>query len=380
MSKILINGLLLNEEFSGVQYYTENLLRALSCPNNKDIRLEVLLSKAYQGQLKPTNNLIIKKLEVNTVNRYKRIFFENFKLGDYHQKSRFQLYHSPSYILPYFWSQPSVLTVHDLITLNYPEFCQTESAVYFRLFLPRSIKKASKIIAVSNKVKNDIINSINVLSEKIEVIYHGIDQNYLLPVTDEELSRTRKKYYLPEKYILFVGNIEPKKNLERLVKAFHILRRNTGITHKLIIAGKRGWKYNGLYEVIHRLQIGKEIRFIGYVPDKDLHGIYKMANVFAFPSLYEGFGIPPLEAMACEVPVLISTDGALPEVTGGNCVQVNAYDVEDIAKGLYRLIVDDNLRGYLVSQGKNWVRRFTWERTARETMRVYEKTLREIRN
>jgi glycosyltransferase involved in cell wall biosynthesis len=375
MYKLLLNGLLLNDQFTGVQYYCENLLNALRSLDCKGLQFEVILSNAYCGQLEESNNLSISKIKIDTRNRYKRILFENFMLRKYYRQNEFQLFHSPGYVLPYSWNAPSVLTVHDIIALEHPEFCQDESVVYFKLFLPRSIKKATKIIAVSNKVKEDILKRFAIPPEKIEVIYHGVADCYSEIVPVEELIRIKKQYHLPERYILFVGNIEPKKNLERLVLGFSWLKKNTGIPHKLVIAGKKGWKYEKLFETINKLQLSEELLFTGYVPEKDLPGIYKMASIFVFSSLDEGFGIPPLESMACGTPVLASNQGALPEVTGGNCLQVNPYDIEDIANGIYKLLTNDDLRNKSIEKGKEWVKNFTWERTAKETLKVYEDVL-----
>ena len=147
---------------------------------------------------------------------------------------------------------------------------------------------------------------------------------------------------------------------------------------KLVIAGQKGWKYSPVLDAITRLGISNEILLIGYVPEEDLPGIYSMADAFVFPSLYEGFGIPPLEAMACETPVLVSDKGALPEITGGRCLQVDPFDVNEIAKGMYQLLTDDNLRNKSIINGKEWVKQFSWEKAAKETLGVYEQANRYV--
>jgi glycosyltransferase involved in cell wall biosynthesis len=369
MSKVLINGLLLNDQFAGVQYYIENLFNAFSS-TNKSLDVDILLTKNYKGNIK-TND--ISKIDI--AGRSQRIIFENLMLPKYYKQANYQLYHSPGYILPYFWKYPSVVTIHDLIALNYPEFCQTESTFYFKFFLPHSIKKATQIIAVSNKVKEDILNQFNILPDRINVIYHGINKCFKKIHSENELSRVRLKYNLSERFILFVGNIEPKKNLLRLIKAFYQLKKHSEFKHKLIIVGKNGWKYNSVYNTIEKLRISDEIKFTGYVEEGDLPAIYSLADAFVFPSMYEGFGIPPLEAMACETPVLVSKQGALIETTGGRCLQVDAYNIDDIAKGINTLLTDENLRKRTIEDGKKWIKPFTWERAADLTMKVYEKIL-----
>ncbi len=361
MYKILINGLQLSDQNTGVQYYTRNLYLEFLKQYDRHYNFHLLQVSSSDFQTQKNN-------------RYRRILFENFSLPVNFRRHNFDLYHSPSYVLPYFANIPSVLTIHDLLTLDCPELCQNGSVLYFKFLLPLSVKKANKIIAVSNTVKKDILRHFNIPENKIEVIYHGVS-----PVFKKSSDTTvLKKYHLPEKYILFVGNIEPKKNLERLIRAFDLLKKNTALPHKLVIAGKKGWKYKPVFDSIAGLKIAKEVIFTGYVPESDLPAVYSMADLFTFPSLYEGFGIPPLEAMACEIPVLISSQGALPEITGGRCLQVNPFDVHEIAGGINRLLTDDHLRKKSVTAGKEWVKQFTWEKAAEETLRIYEQVINEI--
>ena len=361
MPKILINGLQLSDQNTGVQYYTRSLYLEFLKRNDKDYSFHLLQGSSCDFQAQRTT-------------RYRRILLENFSLPVNFRKHNFNLYHSPNYVLPYFSSLPSVLTIHDLLTLNCPELCQTESALYFRFFLPHSVKKAIKIIAVSDTVKKDILDHFNIPEKKVDVIYHGINHRFKKSNNEVIL----KKYDLPKKYILFVGNIEPKKNLERLVQAFNLLKKDTDLPHKLVIAGKKGWKYKSVFSTITRLKIANEIIITGYIPEDDLPSVYSMSDLFAFPSLYEGFGIPPLEAMACEVPVLVSNQGALPEITGGKCLQVNPFDIHEIAQGMHRLLSDGHLRKKTVLAGIEWVKRFTWEKAAEETLSIYKQVINEM--
>ena len=362
MQRVLINGLQIGDTNTGVQYYAKNLFSTLR--NIQDDSCVVnLLKKSDLG------------LESSFLNRVRRVLHENFLFQTYLNKNSFDLYHSPNYVLPFYIKTPSILTIHDLITLDYPEFCQMESVLYFKLLLSSSVKKAVKVIAVSNKVKEDILRHFNVPEEKIEVVYLGIDNNFQKVADKLILEQVREKYQLPRDYILFVGNIEPKKNLERLIEAFVLVRKRSCLKHKLVITGKKGWKYKSVFKAISRLDIGHEILLTGYVPEQDLPAIYSMSSLFVFPSLYEGFGIPPLEAMACEVPVIVSDKGALPEVTGGNCFQADSYNIKDIAEKMEVLLTDERLIKNHVTKGKKWVKQFTWERTAEKTKRIYEKAM-----
>lgn len=369
MKKILINALQLNNKNSGVQYYTRNLINAIGKPEY-NFTIQSLVSKNY---LKENDCITPIFINFYSQNRFKRIYLENFILPKKLYKENFSLYHATNYVLPYFLKFSNVLTIHDLLTFDFPELCQNRSVLYFKKFIPRSIKNANAIIVPSQVVKKDILRYFREASEKIHVIYHGVNSIFKKERSKDELTRIKIKYQLPDKYILFVGNIEPKKNLEGVLMAFHQIRNKTG--HLLVIAGKKGWKYKNVFRTVHSLKLHNKVVFTGYFPEHDLPALYSMADLFVFPSIYEGFGIPPLEAMACEVPVLVSNKGSLPEITGGKCVQVNPYDVEDIAKNMYRLLIDDELRKKSVKEGRQWVKQFTWERTAEQTLKVYHSVL-----
>lgn len=375
MNKVLINGLLLNKELSGVQYYIKNLLDEYGRMSSSELEFSALLTSHYQKNIINNKNLRVETLNLENKNRIKRILFEHFRLSKLFIK-KYDLLHAPGYILPYNWKKASVLTVHDLIALDYPQYCQNETVTYFKILLADSIKKATKIIAVSNKVKADILHRFDIKEEKIHVIYHGISERFKrLSANNKITDSIREKYNLPKKYILFVGNIEPKKNLVNLINAFYKLKNKNEIEHKLVIVGKKGWKDKFVYKSVSKLKIDRELKFIGYIPEEDLPAIYSMADLFVFPSLYEGFGIPPLEAMSCEVPVLISNRGALPEITGGSCMQVDPYNIEEIANQIYKLLTDKKMSERLVEEGKEWVKRFSWKTTALETLKVYKEAI-----
>ncbi len=364
--KVLLNGLQLGKNNSGVQYYSYYLNSAIKEIENNTIKLSL-----YTG----SKNFFLSFFNYSLMfSRIARILFENLCLPSYLKQKHFNVYHSPNYVIPFFIKSPSVITVHDLITFDFPKLCQTESVLYFRLFLPKSLKKATKIITVSETTKKDIVKRFKIPEHKIVVIHLGVSSIFRRTISPQLLT----KYRITEKYILFVGNIEPKKNLVRVLKAYHSLIHTKNITHQFVIGGKKGWKYNEVFKTVQSLKLQNQVIFTGYVPEKDLPGLYSMADLFVFPSIYEGFGIPPLEAMACETPVLASNTGALPESTGGNCLLVDPYNVDDIADGMINLLTKEQLRKEYVERGKNWVKHFTWETTARKTMEVYKKIMKKI--
>ena len=354
--RILINGLQLSKQNSGVQYYTKYLFRALQQLKLSGFEFEVLRDNRAKQE---------------GIHSLKRILFEFFQLKPYIKKHNFDVYHSPHYILPRKFSVPMVVTIHDLITLDYPELCKRQSVLYFKLFLKKTVNSSKLIITVSNTVKNDIIRHFNVDESKIRVIYLGIDTIFKKTI-DYSLS---KKYNLPKKYILFVGNIEGKKNLTRLVLAYKDLIIKKKITHRLVLVGKNGWKNKLVYKAIAKYNLEEYIQFTGYVPKKDLPVMYSMADLFVFPSIYEGFGIPPLEAMACGTPVIVSNQGASPEICGEACLKVNPYDVNDISEKIEMLLTNKDFRKNKIGLGLERVKQFSWEKTAKETLKVYEEAL-----
>jgi glycosyltransferase involved in cell wall biosynthesis len=371
--KILVNSLLSNGCFSGVQYATENLLQAISCRKPSVDYIETLVSKDYGGVLKEKDNFHLQDAGFSTANRGRRIFYENFRLGSYFSNNGFDLYHSAGYVLPFFSGIPSIVTIHDLIAIDFPQYCKNETALYYGLFLPRSIHKAKKIIAVSDTVKRDILRHFVLDPDKIEVIYHGVESIFRKITCEESLERVTRKYKLPPGFLLYVGNLEPKKNIRRLIEAYMELRRHAGIRQKLVIAGRKGWKYDDIFQIVKREKMEQDILFTGYVEREDLPCVYSLADLFIFPSLYEGFGLPVLEAMACELPVLISNQGALPEIAGEIYPQVDAYNVEDIAKKILVLLGDPELRAKNISYGIKRIKQFSWEKAADETLAVYKK-------
>ena len=247
-------------------------------------------------------------------------------------------------VLPYSMPTPSVLTCHDLIALENASYCMFRTSLYYKIFIPRSVLQAKVIIAVSKKVKQDIIKKFGVDERKIKVIYHGIDDCFCKVKNPDRLQEVRQKYRLLRPFILFVGNLEPKKNIPGLIQAYARLIKNSTLPHQLVIVGKKAWKYKKIFSLVRILKLEKQIVFTGYVPKDDLIAIYSLADQFVFPSFYEGFGLPPLEAMACGTPVITSNRGALPEVTGGHCQMVAPHDIDGLAKAMYELITNLDMR------------------------------------
>jgi glycosyltransferase involved in cell wall biosynthesis len=231
---------------------------------------------------------------------------------------------------------------------------------------------------VSEASKRDILRYFRVPEGKIDVIYNAIDDRLGETPTAEEIERVRERYQLNAPYVLYAGNIKPHKNLERLIEAFHTLRQDPDLGHvKLLIIGDEISKYASLRRAVHRYKLHKYVRFFGFVPDKTLAVLYRLARVFVFPSLYEGFGFPPLEAMASGTPVITSNVSSLPEVVGDAALLINPLDPAEIAQAMRRVLLDSELREELRQRGLRRVNEFSWERSVRRVREIYGEVLGE---
>lgn len=351
--RVLINGLSISDKNTGVQYYSKYLFQEIKKLKCQSLDIDIIINK---------NALFSNALF--------RVFFEIFLLPLYLKKKRIKLYHATNYIIPFFIKSNTVVTVHDLITITHPELCKNTSNIYFKMMMRKSLDKAKKIIVVSETVKKDIIRIFSINPSKISVIHLGVNNCFKKKIDNT----VKEKYNLPKNYLLFVGNIEAKKNIYRLIKAFVKFKGENNFDGKLILVGEIGWKVSSLKRLLKQEKIKNEVKLLGYVPLKDLPFIYSMAKLFVFPSIYEGFGIPPLEAMACEVPVLISKLGASPEICGKSSYQIDPYNINEMVEGMKALIYDETLRNEKITMGQKWVQQYTWEKTAKETIKIYEET------
>jgi len=270
-----------------------------------------------------------------------------------------------------------VMTAHDLATFVCPEFFPKPILFRANMLLTRGIKKAERIISVSESTKRDLLRLFGIKPEKVSVIPLGVDPCYRPMSGDREVLAVRRKYGLPEKYILYVGKIQARKNTQNLVRAFHVLKKKMKVEQKLVMVGRVMWKSDETLREIERLGMCKDILLLGHVNDLDLPAIYNGADVFTFPSLYEGFGLPPLEAMACGVPVVTSDRTSIPEVVGDAGIMVDPLDVEAIAEGVLSVIADDSRREQLISKGLERAGGFTWVETAKKTLELYKEVCAE---
>ena len=285
---------------------------------------------------------------------------------------RADLFHGPSFTLPPTCS-PSLLTVHDLSFLRYPPGAHPPLLAWLSQAVPRSLRRASHVLADSHNTRTDLIELMRVPAERITVIGAGVDENFH-PVRDAaRLTDVRKRYRLPERFTLGISTLEPRKNFNGLIAAFNQLAaRPVHAALHLVIAGGKGWNYEPIFAAAEASPFRARIHFPGFVSDEDLPSLYSLARLFAFPSHYEGFGIPVLEAMACGTPVVCANNSSLPEVAGDAALLVNATDVATLAGAMDRVLVDVSLREAMIARAFQQVKQFTWEAAAHRLLRVYE--------
>jgi len=277
----------------------------------------------------------------------------------------------PAHTLPLISPHRSVVTIHDLGFLHHPEAHTRIQRIYYRLFTRFSAERATQIIAISEATKGDLQQFYGTASDKINVIYHGVNERFR-PLDAEIVDCVTRRYRIKTPYLLFVSTIQPRKNVVRLIEAFAAARRRIGAegAPTLVLAGKRGWLTTQIERRAAELGIGEQVQFVGYVADQDLPALLNGALAYVVPSLYEGFGMTVLEAQACGTPVLASNVSSLPEVVGSAGLLVAPYDVGAIADAITELVLDKQLRNDLRERGLRHAADWTWERTARQTLDV----------
>jgi glycosyltransferase involved in cell wall biosynthesis len=266
---------------------------------------------------------------------------------------------------------PTVVTIHDMSLTLYPRYHPPRRVLLNRPLVDLAAKRADAIITVSQSAKRDIMRLYGLSGERVHVVHEAAAPAFGRVADRTDLERVRLRYGLADRFVLYVGTIEPRKNLPRLIEGFAKRHKSGDLPHQLVCAGPYGWLSGDIEERIDRLQIGDAIRFTGYVPFEDLPAIYTLAEMFVFPSLYEGFGLPVIESMASGTPVITGRVAALDEVAGGAVEQVDLLDAESLGAAMVGLARDPDRRRHLTALGFERARTFSWERAARETLEVY---------
>lgn len=290
------------------------------------------------------------------------------------------VYHAPDFVLPPVTQAVSLLTVHDLSFLTTPQCADPGLRAYLSRVVPQSVSRADHVLADSANTKTDLMRLLGVPAEKITVVYPGVELRFRPADDPAAITRVRARYRLGDHpFVLGVSTLEPRKNWPALMRGWARLRRTTTLPHRLVIAGGKGWMVEEIFAAAEGLgDLRRDIMFTGFVDDADLPALYAAADVFAFTSLYEGFGIPVVEAMACGTPVVCSPNSSLPEAAGDAALLVDPTDENGLASALRRLIEDHELRSVLRARGLAQARRFTWEAAARVLLSAYEQTHRQV--
>jgi len=356
---------------SGVEYYALGLLGGLL---RADSGHEYVIYTNQPEMIRPLVPFAQDRtwiVDTGLRRRVDRIRWEHCQLPTLARRDALAVLHCTSYICPLRRAfHPYVVTIHDTIALDHPRWCKPSNALYFNLLMAQSARTAARVIAVSHQTAADLQRTLGLSAAKVRIIHSGVDAIFRTGVDPEACSRIRSRYRLPDRYVLHVGNIEPKKNTRVLLEVQTRLRR-LGLPHKLVLAGSRTWRARRvLSEIRQEVALGNVIQ-AGYVDRQDLPAVYQMADVFVFPSLYEGFGFPPLEAMACGTPVVSSHRGALKEVLGSAAYPVNPEDGGQITRAVAEMICDRTARQRHIEDGLKQSARFNWDTAARATLAVY---------
>ena len=351
----------LNINQAGSAIYTSNLINEL-----KEIIVEdelFFFTVNHQRDMSLPKSF---KLRAETI--YRDIIWSHFILPQKALRTKVDVLHIPVNVIPVFPPCPTVLTILDTTVLKTPQNFTFWHRNYSRVFLPISAKKAKIILTISENSKRDIVNQLKISPEKIFVTYLAASEDFKT-VSGQEVERVKKSYNL-NSFILTVGSLEPRKNIPRLLKAYAYLLKN-GFQHTLVHVGPQGWLFDEIYAEVKRLGLNEKVRFLGRVPTSDLVALYNAASVFVYPSLYEGFGLPVLESMACGCPIITSNISSLPEVAGDAGIMVDPYDVSQIAHAIESICEDKKTASWFKNKGLERAKQFSWKRCAKETLNTY---------
>jgi glycosyltransferase involved in cell wall biosynthesis len=288
--------------------------------------------------------------------------------------ARADLLHALGFVSPFAWRGPTIVTTYDLSFMRFPHLFNRGNRMYLRNFCPPSLRRADRVITISEHARQDVIELCGVRPERVTAILLAADERFT-PASSDAVAAFRAHHNLPERFVLYLGTLEPRKNVALLVRAYATLRQQGSVDHLLVLAGARGWQYDPIFELVRELGLEPYVRFPGFVQDEEQALWYSSATVFAFPSLYEGFGLPLLEAMACGTPVVASRASSLPEVVGDAGMLVDPESSDELSAALRRILDDASYHARLASAGLARAQTFSWRKTAAETIQVYRDVL-----
>jgi glycosyltransferase involved in cell wall biosynthesis len=374
--KVLIDSISLLSSLTGIGKYTNEIAKYLEKYQDLDVNYFYgYYSKERIGVIQHQKFKLLKAF-ISNIPFLKKVVRKLFLFPSKFFTPKYDLYWQPNFIpLDNIKASKIVTTVHDLSFYVHPKWHPQERLDYFDQYFLKNVKRSDWIITVSEFSKNEIIEYLQFPEEKITVIYNGVDQDLYKVYDEDTLSVTKNKLKLTNNFLLFVGSIEPRKNLLNLLKAYHLLPIELKDKYPLVLVGFKGWENDEVMEEIEKEK--SHVIYLGYLTDEELAHVYNLASLFIYPSLYEGFGIPPLEAMACGTAVISSHTASLPEACGDAAQYIDPNNYEDITKNINLLLNDTAKMENLVEKGLIHVKNFSWQKSAKEHKEVFDKVLGE---
>ena len=371
--KIMIDARSVDTKQSGVGNYVTHLIEGLRVVDRRNQYALMVTSKQLANL--PDN---LRAFEIFTVpfSNESHLLgdpWEFFLLPRLLRKNNVDLFHGPAFMAPP--SQrgfQSVATIHDLVAFHHPQTIPTKYAFYMRFLIKLMVRKAGGIITDTEFIRREIINAFHIDKERVYAVPIAVSDLFRPVMDKERIQRVKERYGIKKHYFLHVGNIEPRKNLSSLFQACERIWEKLQSDYNLVVVGKRGWLYRGIFDILRKSGISRDVIFTGYVQEEDIPVLYSGADFFVFPSVYEGFGLPILEAMKCGTPVITSHVSSMPEVAGDAALYVNPDSLEDIAEKILELAYNEPLKKVMRERGFIQASKFSWEKTAKKTLEVYE--------
>jgi glycosyltransferase involved in cell wall biosynthesis len=371
MARILINAMVMGQTKAGVGRFASELLCALS-DLDRDNEYIVYTTEFGKQQLRLGPNFAVHALDLP---RPVRLAWEQLVLPLLVRRHKADLLHGQGFTLPMVTAARSIVTIYDMTWFSHGATHERIKAVYFRALIPMSLRRADHVLTISESARHDVIAMFPELTGKVTAALGGVAQVFFSSPQQAQTDAVLQQYGIPRPFILSVGMIQPRKNLPRLIEAFALQKRDALKPHVLVVCGGKGWQFDEVFNVVEALGLREHVIFTGFVPDEDLLHLYSACDAFAYPSLYEGFGLPVVEAMAAGAPVLTSNNSSLREVAGDAALLCDPLSVEDISDKLGHLVTDRNARRELIAKGRVRARAFTWHETAVHTLAAYRKVL-----
>ena len=359
----------------GSETYLRNLLSKLaSIDSDNEYVLFTNTENSGSFNLEKANFLEV-RCPIPARFRPARILWEQFILPIQCRRHKIDLLHSPGYVSPIVLPCPSVVSIHDMNYFFFPDDWSRLALLALKILVPLSARSSSQVIAVSQSSKKHIVKILKISEDKVNVTHNGVEKIFHPHHTRPDILKIKNRMGIKGSFILSVAFSHPHKNLGRLLQAYYILRKDRGVTHQLLLTGSPGRDHLELVRKVRKLGIDQEVIFTGYLPGHQLPLVYQAADLFVFPSLYEGFGLPILESMACGTPVVSSNAASLPEVVGKAGILVDPYDIDEMAEAMYRVLSDKSVAEDLTKRGLEQSKKFSWTETARKTLAIYEKVM-----